>query len=256
MDHQLQIPASLVHQCQLWITMHLEQLPVSQLSLLPLTTRKELLLQLPIADVCQLEDENFVEGIDMREFWQSQCTEYSYRRMEILRYAKEKWTNAECYRCLLYGKIASYVIDNSSFTHSLRDLLYFLYCVRKVDGCKDVVSWLYQTSKNACQLVFPPRYTAYIQEIESSWLYPKKDAREDVIKAVVSCFRGKLPKILELSVTRFMANFESAHFIQEVEWLHIDSFASDKGSDVLLKLFVNEAAKSGSPDFNPSTTRL
>ena len=61
-------PESLVHQCQLWIAMHLEQLPVSHLSLLPLSTRNELLLKLPIADVCRLEGTQFTVGIDMAAF--------------------------------------------------------------------------------------------------------------------------------------------------------------------------------------------
>ena len=231
MDHQLQIPASLIHQCHLWITMHLEQLPVSQLSLLPLMTREELLLKLPIADVCQLEDKKFVKGIDMEKFWRSQCN-LLYWREEILRYAKEKLlTNTEYYRSIFYGQIASCVIGCLSlfeFTSVCRDRegteldlkdgnpLSFLYGVRKVDSYR-----------NACQLVFPPRYFH-----ESK--FEVCDSSKDVIKAVVSCFQGKLPRILEVNVGEgYEADLEYAHFIREVEFLNVCGFLFDdaKGFD-------------------------
>ena len=51
--------------------MHMEGLPVSLLSLLPLSTRKELLPRMPIADVCLLEDTMFVDGIDMEAYWKA-----------------------------------------------------------------------------------------------------------------------------------------------------------------------------------------
>ena len=54
---------SLVYHCQYFIAMHLEEFSVSQLSLLPHYTRKDLLWQLPLADVCQLEDTKFTEGL-------------------------------------------------------------------------------------------------------------------------------------------------------------------------------------------------
>ena len=41
---------SLVQQCQLYILMHVEDFPVSFLSLLPLSVREVLLWRLPIAD--------------------------------------------------------------------------------------------------------------------------------------------------------------------------------------------------------------
>ena len=51
---------SLAQQCHTYIMMHLEELPVrGHLSLLPLSTRKELLYHLPIADVCRLENTEF-----------------------------------------------------------------------------------------------------------------------------------------------------------------------------------------------------
>ena len=59
------IVASLVQQCQFYILMHLEEFPIDYLSLLPLATREALVLwQLPITDICQLQDTKFAEGLE------------------------------------------------------------------------------------------------------------------------------------------------------------------------------------------------
>ena len=69
---------SLVHQCYHYIAMNLEQFPVSNLYLLPLKVREELLWRLPIADLCMLEDTEYVEGFhDMEAYWKLPCRELS-----------------------------------------------------------------------------------------------------------------------------------------------------------------------------------
>ena len=55
----------LVSQCQHYIAMHSEEFPISHLSLLPVSTRRDILWRLPLADVCQLEDTEFTQGLDM-----------------------------------------------------------------------------------------------------------------------------------------------------------------------------------------------
>lgn len=65
---------SLQQQCLLHILMHLEQFPASSLALLPLSLRQELLINLPIADVCMLEESPFVHGMDMEDFWKGLIT--------------------------------------------------------------------------------------------------------------------------------------------------------------------------------------
>ena len=68
---------SLVHQCYHYIAMNLEQFPVSCLSLLPLTVREELLWRLPIADLCMLEDTEYVEGFhDVASYWKLPCKDF------------------------------------------------------------------------------------------------------------------------------------------------------------------------------------
>ena len=97
---------SLVQQCHTYIVMHLEEFPVTRLSLLPLSTRKELLYQLPIADVCQrLENTEFTAGLDMEEFWKSTWTdEYFgmalYGDNDMKKY-EESWDSTEFARAMV-----------------------------------------------------------------------------------------------------------------------------------------------------------
>ena len=76
--------------------MHLEEFPVSYLSLLPLSTRKELLWQLPVADVCLLEGTKFTEGLVMAAYWKYPLEEAfgvsSWNDKGLERYAQE-WDN-------------------------------------------------------------------------------------------------------------------------------------------------------------------
>ena len=91
--------------------MHLEDLSISQLCLLPLATRKEL----PIADICQLEDTDFIQGLDMAAFWkypwegQSVSVPTWRPDRDIETYVKE-WDSTEYARAMLYGLVATSTI--------------------------------------------------------------------------------------------------------------------------------------------------
>ena len=62
---------SLVDQCFLYVILNLEEFPPNYLALLPRQIQKELLLSLPMVDVCNLEETVVVEGIEMNDVWQS-----------------------------------------------------------------------------------------------------------------------------------------------------------------------------------------
>jgi len=62
---------SLVDQCFLYVILNLEEFPPNYLALLPRQIRKELLLSLPMVDICNLEETAVVEGIEMNDVWQS-----------------------------------------------------------------------------------------------------------------------------------------------------------------------------------------
>ena len=66
-DHQS--PMSLEGQCYLYLILHLEKFLPEEISLLPLRERQRLLVNLPAADVCQLEETSVVEGVSMNEVW-------------------------------------------------------------------------------------------------------------------------------------------------------------------------------------------
>ena len=68
---------SLALLCENYIAKHLEEFPISYLSLLPLSIRKDLLWRLPIADVClRLENSDFVKGLDMAAYWKLPCENF------------------------------------------------------------------------------------------------------------------------------------------------------------------------------------
>ena len=69
---------SLQDQCLLFIVGYLfesnkgeEGIPISLLALLPLSIRRQLLLLLPVIDVCRLENTPFTHGIAMDEIWET-----------------------------------------------------------------------------------------------------------------------------------------------------------------------------------------
>ena len=67
----LAFPAPLRLQSLLFIIGHLEEYENETLALLPPRTRRELLLNLPVVDVCRLEGSGVTEDIDMEEVWKT-----------------------------------------------------------------------------------------------------------------------------------------------------------------------------------------
>ena len=55
--------------CFSYILFNLELFPVDYLALLPTRMREKLLLQLPVADICRLEETAVVEGVDINVVW-------------------------------------------------------------------------------------------------------------------------------------------------------------------------------------------
>ena len=181
---------SLSAQCRSFILMHLEELPVSYLSLLPLFDRKWLLQRLPIADICLLEDTDFMNGIDMEKFWKLPSAELAVP-VEESEYFVSQWGRAKFAKAILYGEVAATIIHCLpygfvfSFVHGRKyvrfeDLIKFLYAVREF-------------TEDECCFTFPSRYhTEAILNDRGSHRVPP----EEIIDVTVKCFRGELPKIL------------------------------------------------------------
>ena len=209
---------SLVHQCYHYITMNLEKFPLSYLSLLPLKIREELLWRLPIADMCLLEDTEYVEGFqDMAAYWKYPCKDFQgiaaggVVDIDFILYEKE-WDKTEYAKAVLYGQVVTALIgclfEDFSFylpfhdhlnPHDKSTLIPFLYAVRKPLSSDDL--------GDKCGLLFPARY--YDKSILTS--------KKDIINAVVDCFKGELPKILtELDVCKTVTDYEYYELLTNV----------------------------------------
>jgi len=68
---------SLEETCFFYIMKTLEQYTIEELSLLPVKFREQLLLSLPLVDVCQLEETRFTAGLDMEAIWEQLHNDYS-----------------------------------------------------------------------------------------------------------------------------------------------------------------------------------
>ena len=90
-------PATLHQQCYQYIAMHLELFPFNSLMLLPLKTRWNLLWNLPIADVCLLEATQFIQGIDMDDYW----------RTIVRTDVQDLGCHSECFNCILDNELCS-----------------------------------------------------------------------------------------------------------------------------------------------------
>ena len=169
--------------------MNLEKFPVSYLSLLPLKIREDLLWRLPIADMCLMEDTEYVEGFqDMAAYWKLPCEEFQGIEAgdtDIARYVEE-WDRVQYAKEIFYGQVATTVIgclydefvfhlpfDDELILHDKDAMIPFLYAVRK-------------PSRSGCELTFPPRYH-YKQGLTS---------KKDIVNAVIGCFKGELPRIM------------------------------------------------------------
>ena len=67
---------SLEETCFFYIMKTLEQYSIEELSLLPVKFREQLLLSLPLLDICQLEETQFTAGLDMEAIWEQLHNDY------------------------------------------------------------------------------------------------------------------------------------------------------------------------------------
>ena len=229
---------SLVHQCYHYIAMNLEQFPVSYLSLLPLTVREELLWRLPIADLCMLEDTEYVEGFhDMEAYWKLPCRELSQeipcRDPDIARYLEE-WDSVDYKKAVLYSQVAIAVIgcqdpfEETSFYLPFEDELppYSQGMSIPYDDRGLVLSPLFAVRKPSrdgeCELSFPPRYHE-MNEVAS---------KREIINAILRCFKGKFPKLMGRICLHKEVDPDYLELLSEVAYIGIydPGFSVDFGS--------------------------
>ncbi len=174
--------------CTSWCTWS-SSLSVSYIALLPLWLRRELLVKLPIADVCLLEDGPFVRGMDMEEVWKNLTTKivvgYMYHSSAKLE-SRLPILSAKA-RC--YGQVARAILHHHCYGsfRSYRGLLRYLYAIRNSGDLVAERNW-----QKDYEFSFPPRYVQYQY---TSNQYPSTAER---VETVVHCFRG-LPEVVLIS---------------------------------------------------------
>ena len=238
----MSVVESLAQQCHTYIMMHLEEFPVrDHLSLLPLSTRKELLYHLPIADVClRLENTAFTAGIDMAAFWNSiydpdsvGIVEASHDKEDIEHYVQGKWDDLEYAREAVYGIVATcamghMVLDiefrgtfHATHTHNCEKHKHFQWGM-------PVVVFLYapRTScvHGTCQPPFPSRYK-------------HKSEKDLTMYEVVNCFshsKGEFPRIFP-EVSLYNINLDDVFFLRNAIYLGINgrSVFHEQGNEFL-----------------------
>ena len=190
---------SLSEKCLRHIIMHLEEYPPSYLSLLPRSIRKEILWQLPMADICSLEDTGVVEGIDMAEYWKStfyECDSFAFpepARESTQNYFEKQWNvDSLCLnKAVVYGQIFGLGLGFYSIDHTgvcvdydgddMTTSISLMYGLRKIQRShygKQMVGW------SSSEL--PPRYIQYAAT----------SSKDNFLKAALNCFRGDLPTYL------------------------------------------------------------
>jgi hypothetical protein len=223
-----QLVESLIHQCYHYIAMNLEKFPVSYLSLLPVKVREELLWRLPIADLCLLEDTEYVEGFqDVAAYFKLPYEDYMMalpqKHADVARYVEE-WDSVKYAKAILYGQVAitvfgfytTYIgicldislpfdgrlVPNDRSPNSRSMVIPLLYAVRKPLVGKE----------SGCGLTFPPRYR------DKGSITSKKD----IINSVRSWFKCGFPKIMLDPCIREDIDSEYFDLLNEVVSITID----------------------------------
>ena len=245
----LYLVESLVRQCQHYIAMHAEDFPINSLCLLPLSTRKDLLYQLPITDIClRLENSMFIKGLDMEAFWRSTweeeffSTATSWDDNAVQSYV-ETWDGTQYARGVVYGLVATcamghlhggeywfhsplYNRDSDGEAESGMHIFQFLYAVRKPSRIP---------AHNGCELKYPPRYSHK----------SNKQDRDLVMYEVVNCFshgKNEFPKIFpEIEILNDI-HLDHVYFLRDAVYVGIKGHLLDEGLE-FLKAAIKEATK-------------
>ena len=251
--------------CENYIVKHFEKFPVSHLSLLPLTIRRDLLWRLPIADVClRLENTDFVKGLDMAAYWKLPCENFPNdpditfpKDSDIDDYIKERWpSEADYAKAKLYGRIATsrmgglpsgdlneLVMPHDAYVDldAFNGTVLFLYGVRELHG----------DERN--RLTIPPRYhqnVTHLGQPDSDLsLTTSKKLDEEILDVTMHCFNGERPKMLpefllyhaDVIYCNMKLSEAELRFLSEVEYvgMHCKPFLS-RGVDFTISL-VNVA---------------
>ena len=226
--------------CENYIVKHFEKFPISHLSLLPLSRRRDLLWRLPIADVClRLENTDFVKGLDMATYWKFPCKNFDDpdlylafpKDSDIEQYIEERWpSEIEYAKARLYGRLVTsrmggfpsgdltdWILPHDGCVDIFDDTTLFLYGVRELHGDR----------RN--RLTIPPRYHQNVTHLERPGLSSEEFDKE-ILDVIMHCFNGERPKmfpgfLLNHADTIYCGNPQlndiELRFLSEVEYVGI-----------------------------------
>ena len=263
-DHNVTLVDSLAQQCLCYVVMHLEEFPAGHLSLLPLSIRRKILRTLPIADICQLDETSFVEGLDMAEYWKN-AYKYgdpgvAYAGMvdpedkAIQAYIAD-WDKTTYAKAIIHGMAISSAIECRSC-----DFLGFSLPPDFYWGTFNTVAFLYGIRQCCLKnqpigdgsdegLTFPPRYRR-LRDLSLRWnewfddCYADsmdEELKQDMIEAVMGCFRNQLPKYHGEITVYDDIKLEYAYYFREVVYLGILSSPLEDQSLEFVMAILDEA---------------
>jgi hypothetical protein len=187
---------SLGEQCVAHIILHLEEYPNSYLALLPLWLRKKILWKLPMADVCKLEESEFVSGISMGEYWSSTFDEYCLARpdgnLRGTKYFEGHWKKAVVHGNLFAQALGFCSHEETDFFVDHDDSvvemsLSLMFGIREEKKSKQKDRSEVWVSSNS----IPPRYHDD---------YRLCTSKENLVVTMIECFRGDLPLYLHIAM--------------------------------------------------------
>ena len=193
-------PLSLQDQCYLYLILHLEDYLPEELSLLSLRVRERLLVNLPAADICKLEETIVVQGVDMNMVWKQigqRQVKHDYHW--VCSSTLEALNRGEGYRDHFHEVVSHGVVWEDS--DKVRLLLYtVIEClgVSNWQSRKQVVPIIVNDNYNLKVVtVLPPRYKQYFKQ--SATL-------SSLILMLFSCFK-MLPRKLTIGNFEFKAQY-------------------------------------------------
>ena len=177
----LPFPAPLRLQSLLFIIGHLDQYRNETLALLPPRTRRELLLSLPVIDICRLEGSGVTEDIDMEEVWKT----LYYNRLPTHQKPFEKFLKTvddneemdswkDCYftsvfLLRLYQRSCDEDCKCVYGGHQDQDLLYGMY---SYNGTLEVQECFGPLTRSCFGIETCARYCSRLTPSRYSWQYP------------------------------------------------------------------------------------
>ena len=147
---------SLVDQCFLYLIFNLEEFPPNYLVLLPRQIRKQLLLSLPMVDICNLEKTAVVEGIEMNDVWQSVRENRVADHVHLQQLSKVLSVGGRefCFRALIF----LFVHCGSESGIEVIDFISLLYSVKLHMGCSAGKTVFSRINRRNESHVIPSRY--------------------------------------------------------------------------------------------------